>query len=59
MGTMPLLIPNTGIKTKLCSLKYAPKTAVAVEEYAIRILFMPKVMIELMAAMIMLGTPTA
>jgi hypothetical protein len=30
MGTMALLIPKTGMNTKLCSLKYTPKTAAAV-----------------------------
>ncbi len=31
MGTIPLFSANTGINTKLCSLKYTPNTAVAVE----------------------------
>ena len=30
MGTMPLFRPKMGMKTKDCSLKYTPKTAVAV-----------------------------
>ena len=32
IGVIPLFSPNSGIKKKLCSLKYTPKTAVAVEE---------------------------
>ena len=59
MGTMPLFKPNTGMKIKLCSLKYTPNTAVAVEVKAIRILFIPKVITEPMAAIHMEGTPTA
>ena len=58
IGTMPLLSPNTGINTKLCSLKYTPKTAVAVEVNDIRILFIPKVMTEPRDAIMMEGTPT-
>ena len=58
MGTMPLFMPKTGIKTKDWSLKYTPKTAAAVEEKAMRILFMPKVITEEMEAMMMDGTPT-
>ena len=58
MGTMPLFRPNTGINTKLWSLKYAPNTAVAVFVKPKRILFMPKVMMELMDCMTMEGNPT-
>ena len=58
MGTMPLLRPNTGMNTKLCSLKYTPSTAVAVVVKPMRILFRPKVITEPMEAMMMDGTPT-
>ena len=58
IGTMPLFMPKTGIKTKDWSLKYTPKTAAAVEEKAMRILFMPKVITELMDCMMMEGIPT-
>ena len=59
MGTNPLFRPNTGMKIKLWSLKYTPNTAVAVVVKPIRIWFMPKVITELMAAIMMEGTPTA
>ena len=59
MGTVPLFKPNTGMNTKLWSLKYTPNTAVAVEVKAMRILFMPKVMTLPMEAMMMDGMPTA
>ena len=59
MGTRPLFRPNTGIKMKLWSLKYTPSTAVAVVVKPMRIWFMPKVITEPMADMMMEGTPTA
>ncbi len=40
MGTMPLFSPNTGMKKKLCSLKYAPYNATAVDVNAMRMRFM-------------------
>ena len=58
MGTMPLFRPNTGMNTKLCSLKYAPKTAVAVGVNTKRILFIPKVITEPMDCITMEGRPT-
>ena len=58
MGTIPLFRPNTGMKTKLCSLKYTPNTAVAVEVKPIKILFIPKVMIEPTDAIMIEGNPT-
>ena len=58
MGTVPLFNPNTGINTKLWSLKYTPNTAVAVEVKPIRILFMPKVMTLPMEDMMIEGIPT-
>ena len=42
MGTMPLFRPNTGMKMKLWSLKYAPNTAVAVVVKEMRIAVDPK-----------------
>ena len=59
IGMIPLFIPNTGMKMKLCSLKYTPKTAVAVEVKEIRIRFMPYVMTEPIACIIIEGTPIA
>ena len=47
------------MKMKLCSLKYTPNTAAAVEVKPIKILFMPKVIIEPMDAMQMEGIPMA
>ena len=41
MGTMPLFSPNTGMKMKLWSLKYAPYTAVATVENVSNIWFIP------------------
>ena len=41
IGTVPLFSPNIGIKMKLCSLKYTPKTAAAVDENDISIRFIP------------------
>ncbi len=58
MGTMPLFRPNTGMKMKLCSLKYAPNTAVAVLVKEKRILFMPNTITEPMDCMTMEGKPT-
>ena len=55
---MALLRPKTGMKTKLWSLKYAPNTAVAVVEKAMRIWLMPKVITELMDCITMDGSPT-
>ena len=46
------------MKMKLCNLKYAPKTAVAVVVKAMRILFMPNVMTEPIEPMMIDGTPT-
>ena len=57
IGTMPLLRPNTGMNTKLWSLKYTPNTATAVDENAPRIRFMPNVITEPIACMIIEGTP--
>ena len=45
------------MKMKLCNLKYAPKTAVAVVVKAMRILFMPNVMTEPIEPMMIDGTP--
>ncbi len=59
MGTMPLLMPKMGMKMKLWSLKYAPKTAAAVDVNAIRMRLKPKTMTEPMADMMMDGRPTA
>lgn len=42
MGTNALVTPNTGMNTKLCSLKYTPNTETAVSVKAMRILFMPE-----------------
>ena len=58
MGTMALVSPKTGMKIKLCSLKYAPNTATAVEVKPTRIWFMVKFMTEPMATMTMEGIPT-
>ena len=58
MGTMPLFRPNMGMNTKLWSLKYTPRTAVAVVVKPMRILFRPKVITEPMEAMMMEGMPT-
>ena len=58
MGTMPLFRPNTGIKTKDWSLKYTPKTAVAVVVKEMRILFMPNTITDPMDCMMMEGMPT-
>ena len=55
---MPLFRPKMGMNTKLCILKYAPNTAVAVGVKTKRILFMPKVITELMDCMMMEGIPT-
>lgn len=59
MGIIPLFSPNIGMKIKLCSLKYTPNTAAAVEENIRRILFIPNVMTEPIACMMMEGTPTS
>ena len=59
MGTMPLLMPKMGMKMKLWSLKYAPKTAAAVDVNAMRIRLRPKTMNEPIEAMMMDGRPTA
>ena len=58
MGTMPLFMPNTGMNTKLCSLKYTPKKATAVLEKFIRMLFMPSTITLPMDCIPMQGTPT-
>ena len=58
MGTMPLLRPNTGMNTKLWSLKYTLNTATAVDEKANRIWFIPKVITEPMELRMMDGAPT-
>ena len=49
---------STGMKMKLCSLKYTPNTAVAVEVKPIRILFIPNVITEPTDAIIIDGKPT-
>jgi len=59
IGTMPLFSPKTGMKKKLCSLKYTPNTAAAVEENTSRILFIPNVMTDPIDIIRMDGTPTA
>ena len=59
IGTIPLFIPNIGIYTKLWSLKYIPKTAVAVGVYIINILFNAKVITEVIDDIIIDGIPTA
>ena len=53
-----MLRPNTGINTKLLSLKYTPNTATAVDEKVIRILFIPKVIAEPTDDIIIEGIPT-
>ncbi|MPM72508.1 hypothetical protein SDC9_119484 [bioreactor metagenome] len=58
MGTIPLLIPSTGINIKLCNLKYTPNTAVAVEVNTSKILFIPNVIIDPIDAIIIDGIPT-
>jgi len=58
IGIIPLLRPKTGIKTKLCNLKYTPKTAVAVVEKVIKIVFIPKVMTLPIDCMMIDGIPT-
>lgn len=50
--------PKTGMKMKDWSLKYTPKTAVAVWVKAIRIWFIPKTITEPMDCMTMEGMPT-
>ena len=55
---MPLFRPNTGIKMKDWSLKYTPKTAVAVVVKEMRILFMPNTITDPMDCMMMEGMPT-
>ena len=55
---MPLLRPNTGMNTKLWSLKYTLNTATAVDEKANRIWFIPKVITEPMELRMMDGAPT-
>ena len=45
------------MKMKLCSLKYTPNTAAAVEEKPSRMVFMPTVMTEPTDCMMMDGTP--
>ncbi len=42
MEMVALLMPNRGMKKKLCSLKYTPKTLVAVSVKPCKIWFMPK-----------------
>ena len=59
IGVIPLLSPNTGMKKKLCSLKYTPNTAVAVDENVIRIRFMEYVITEPIDCMIIDGIPIA
>ena len=58
IGIIPLFIPNTGMKIKLCSLKYTPYTVAAVEENISRILFIPNVVIDPIDCMMIDGTPT-
>ena len=50
-------MPKMGMNTKLWSLKYTPKTATAVEEKAMRIWFIRKVITEPMDCMMTDGTP--
>ena len=59
MGTIALFSPKQGMKMKLCSLKYAPNTAVAASEKEMRILFMPNTITEPMDCMMIDGMPTA
>ena len=58
IGTIPLFKPKTGIKKKLCNLKYTPNTAAAVEENPIKIRFIPYVITEPIDPIIIEGTPT-
>ena len=57
-GSAPWLRPNTGMNTKVWSLKYTPRTLTAVCENAIRMPFMPAVMTETTLCMTMPGRPT-
>ena len=59
MATRPLLRPNTGIKTKDCSLKYAPSTLTATLPKPSRIMFISTFMTDEMACITTLGMPTA
>ena len=59
IGTIPLFIPNTGIYTKLCSLKYTPNTVAAAGSYAFSIIFIPNVSTDTRALIIIEGIPTA
>ena len=55
---MPLFRPNTGMKMKLWSLKYAPNTAVAASVKEMRIWLRPKTITEPMDCMMIEGKPT-
>ncbi len=55
MGTMPLFRPNTGMKMKLWSLKYAPNTAVAVVVKEMRIRLTPNTITDPMHCITMEG----
>ena len=55
---MPLFNPNTGIKTKLCNLKYTPNTVVAVSVKETKIKFMPYVITDPIACTTIDGKPT-
>ena len=57
MGTMPLFRPNTGMKMKLWSLKYAPNTAVAVVVKEMRIRLTPNTITDPMHCITMEGRP--
>ena len=46
------------MNTKLCSLKYTPNTAVAVDVNTIKILFIPKVITDPIEPIIIEGIPT-
>ena len=55
---MPLFMPKIGMKINDWSLKYTPKTAVAVEVNAIRMRFMPYTMTDEIDIIRMDGIPT-
>ena len=58
MGTMPLVRPNTGMKMKLCSLKYTPSTFIAAWEKDIISAFIAPLSTEEMAWATVAGKPT-
>ena len=62
MGITPLFRPNTGMNTKLFSLKYTPNTVAAVSlpvVYVMRMMFISQVMMEPIAIMMTDGKPMA